>query len=301
MKSVRYETVSLDDLGARLGFEPSYVMPWDESEQSDDSPSQEWSDEQRVLAQALLAAGFTAQHVRTGFLGATLADLVGTSTTQPVPFNKSEESTMEITEQSPATPDQQVNTAAYDSGVPDSESNTLAEQIDAVGIETVTSAIVNASTGASVADDVAAERVFDPDAYGFVPVLDVFTDDEIESVLVPLCQKTVGGDPNPLYVSQQWLDSDVGLERLYLSRVPSTEPGDRLGQPVVIYTQQHEDDESGFVSNLPVAFTKVLTIKAGRDFIRQFRPAPSVEDQERTAAARTSAADKIRSLQHTQF
>lgn len=291
--SDRFQTVSLDRLHEAFGFDlPStYVMPWDEDADAVDSafpgPFDGWSTEQIELAERLLAAGITAQHIRSGF---TLADLIGEST-----ISMKESIMSDDTTTIPAT--------QYDSGVTDSENTTLAEQIDAVGIEVVTAAIVDAKSGSSVADDVERENVFDPDRWGFVPVLDVFEGDECD-ILATMCQKTVSGALNPLYVTQQWLDPE-GFERLYVSRFPSTpsesgEPGG-LGQPVVLYTQQFEDDSSGFVQNLPVAFVKVLTVKAGRDLVSQFRPAPSVEEIERRTAATASVAEKIRRLQNTQF
>lgn len=274
----KFESVSLDDLHDRLGFDPSYEMDDDP-----DGPFDEWTPAQRDLAEALLARGITASHITSAVhSGITVADLIGTDrTTNP------KETTM--------TTDTQ-----YDSGTQSDDDTTLAEQIEAVGVETV-AANIAAATGVSVQQDQEQERVFDPDAYGFIPVLDLFDDDEIEHVLVPMCQKTKGGEPNPLYVTQVWLDNEFGLERLYVARFPSTDPADHLGQPVVLYTQQHEDDESGFVQNLPIAFLKVMTVKAGRDFAQQFRPAPSAEEVERLESARTSAADKIRALANRQF
>lgn len=296
--------VSLDAL-ADNGFEPSYLMEWDEAPADEIDP---FSDDQHRVAQALLAAGITAEHVRTGWLDRTLADLVGSAApitkeiTMATTSNDVTLLTLAISDAGVPDLDLAGSLArtAYDSGAVDSENRTLAEQIEAVGIEVVASAIV-AQHASSVADDKVRDRIFDPTEHGFIPVLDLFTDDEVNDVLVPLCQKTRNGEPNPLYVTQVWLDGEIGVERLYVSRFPSTDPEDRLGQPVVIYTQQYEDDESGFVQNLPVAFLKVLTVKAGRDFASQFRPAPSPEEIERTTASTMSAADKIRRLANITF
>lgn len=288
----RFESVSLDDLADRLGFTPSYLMPWDLDEDSvaDASDPDPFSPEQHALAEALLASGITAAHVRSGFLEShTLADLVGTGIISPKENVMQDQSTPVVESEH-----------QYDSGILDPEHTPLAVQIEQVGIEVVTAAIVAAKEGSSVADDNTRANVFDPDAYGFIPVFDVFTDEEIDDVVVTLCQKTKGGEPNPLYVTQQWLDPVEGFERLYVARMPAS--GDEhLGQPVIIYTQQVEDDITGFVQNLPIAFTKALTVKAARDFISQFRPAPSPEEVERVAGNRESVADKIRRLQNTQF
>jgi hypothetical protein len=161
----------------------------------------------------------------------------------------------------------------------------LADQIEALGIESVVSAVV-ADHASSVVADAGAQ--FDPSAYSFRSVLDLGLDDDELDSLQSLVFKTRDGAANPDYVTQVWLD-EFGTQRLFVSWLGSS-------QPCVLYTSEHEDEHSGWVSQVPTHIRTFHTVREARQFAAAFRPGQTSEDRQRTQRAGQSAAQKIRAL-----